>query len=282
MVFILTHPKAAIPLKIMSPEFIVLSLLPFADFKTKESFKRWTKTMTSFCIGPGLGRDLAFVEQFGFVLDCLKGKVIIGDADFFWFLRQDFSLYKEKLKNLKKIILTPNNGEFKRLYKTAIGKDIDVDVLYSKVKELVNEEEEICQIKIFESFPEIKTFYKSFENDNIYFLLKGSYDIILGKKKCYVVKNKAALKRCGGQGDILSGLSCLFSFWAVQKEIEVEIALVFSSYLLRQCSFKAFKRKKLGMMTTDIIEELTEGINEFIEDESPFNDDSIEDFRRIN
>lgn len=282
MVFIITYPEASVALKNMCPEFIVLPLLPLEKFDEQEKFKRWIKVFTSVCIGPGLGRDLKLIKSFEFILESLKNKIVVGDADFFWFFGQNVNLYKESLKQFEKIILTPNMGELKRMYKAALKKDIDMDKLYFKVCQLIETKEEIEEVDLLGKIPELREFYSFFENKNLFFIIKGKFDLIIGSNTCYVVRNKASLKRSGGQGDVLCGLSSLFVFWASKKEINTETSLAFSSYFVRKCSFSAFKKKKLGQMTLDIINELTDHINEFIVDEEIFKDDSLDEFHRIN
>lgn len=43
--------------------------------------------------------------------------------------------------------------------------------------------------------------------------IKGEEDIILSKKRSFVVRTKGGLKRCGGIGDILTGALSVCTFW---------------------------------------------------------------------
>lgn len=75
---------------------------------------------------------------------------------------------------------------------------------------------------------------------NVNILCKGYADIITNGQKVYLVKNEGSLKRCGGIGDILAGLSCLYSVWSKNNE-DLLIGCVLASYLCRQASKKAFE-----------------------------------------
>lgn len=49
---------------------------------------------------------------------------------------------------------------------------------------------------------------------NITIVQKGPQDILSNGHRTLVVDNQAGLKRCGGQGDILSGMLGTFLAWA--------------------------------------------------------------------
>ena len=44
-------------------------------------------------------------------------------------------------------------------------------------------------------------------------MYKGYFDNITNGEYAYIVKNIDRLKRCGGIGDVLAGLSCVYSVW---------------------------------------------------------------------
>lgn len=49
-------------------------------------------------------------------------------------------------------------------------------------------------------------------------MYKGYSDIITNGEIAYIVNNRGSLKRCGGIGDILAGLACLYSVWGNKIE----------------------------------------------------------------
>lgn len=81
-----------------------------------------------------------------------------------------------------------------------------------------------------------------------------------------MVKNPSSLKRCGGQGDILVGISSLFSFWAHQKHLPISVALAWACFILRKSSLKAFEKHKLSLLAPQIIDELSNQVNFYYEE----------------
>lgn len=256
----------------MSPDLIVIPLLPLEKYENKEKLVNWLNVMHSIGIGPGLGRDLILLKNFEVILKCFKNKLVVGDADFFWFLMQDFKGFNKHLKNCKRIVLTPNKIEFGRLFKFHFKKEFN----FEKLDKLLEKEEEdpndIIEIDLFNKIPEFRYFFEIFDNKNLYFLLKYKYDIIFGPEKSYLVKNQSSKKRCGGQGDILSGLSNLFLLWSDQKNVKTEISLVFASFVTRKSSFRAFRKKKLGLVASDIIPEVTEVMNSYLDNDNSYSE----------
>jgi ATP-dependent NAD(P)H-hydrate dehydratase len=281
MVFIFCYKEASIALKCMSPDLIVIPLLPFEQYEEQEKLSDWINTMHAVCIGSGLGRDLKLLKNFEFLLKCLKNKLVVGDADFLWFLMQDFENYNKLLKSCKNLVLTPNAIEFSRLYKFLFKKEFEFSKLDALLTEYESDINEIVEIELYKRFPEFKFFFEIFDNKNLYFILKYKNDIIFGPERSFIVKNKSSLKRCGGQGDILAGLANLFLLWSLEKNLEIEIGLYLASYLTRKSSYRAFNKKKLGLVASDIIPEITELINSYIY-ENKNNSWSESDFGVIN
>ena len=221
--------------------------------------------MHAITIGSGLGRDLSLLKDFGFILENLADKITVGDADFFWFLSQDVGTYKNLIKKFKRIVLTPNILEFSRLFKTITNKNLDTAKIDEFLKSLTGKEE-IVEADIFKNLEEIKQFYDFFENKNLCLIIKYRYDIIITDSKCFVVKTAGSLKRVGGQGDILCGLTGYFCEMADSKSQDISSALIFASFVTRRASFEAFKKQKLGLITTDILEYIPQVVNHFLDD----------------
>lgn len=74
-------------------------------------------------------------------------------------------------------------------------------------------ETDFMEIEVNHEFvKDVATLASALNNINI--LLKGKIDIITNGKKAFLVRTPGSLKRCGGIGDILSGLTGLYAFWA--------------------------------------------------------------------
>jgi ATP-dependent NAD(P)H-hydrate dehydratase len=86
------------------------------------------------------------------------------------------------------------------------------------------------------------------------------------------VKEPSALKRCGGQGDVLCGsLGTLSSFASRYKgeENEIQNSMLLASIggclLTRRASFLAFSSKKRALVTPDILEYIGEAFEQTLE-----------------
>ena len=90
-------------------------------------------------------------------------------------------------------------------------------------------------------------------------LLKGNEDSISNGQVSVVCSEEGSPRRCGGQGDVLSGLAGLFLYWAMKQNLEqsaVAAAWV-ASKTVKKASKIAFAKKSYGMSAQDIIEELS-------------------------
>lgn len=139
------------------------------------------------------------------------------------------------------VVLTPNVNEYKRLvqrvFNTEMNDQGDPEQLLSLVKWI----------------------------GGITILMKGKSDLISDGNTVCSVSTFGSPRRCGGQGDILSGSVAVFLSW-VRKRIASEgdlglrlkdpsmLACVAGSALLRKAASVAFENKKRATLTSDIIE----------------------------
>ncbi|VAI02622.1 unnamed protein product [Triticum turgidum subsp. durum] len=102
---------------------------------------------------------------------------------------------------------------------------------------------------------------------------KGKADVISDGKKVTQVSTFGSPRRCGGQGDILSGSVAVFSSWARHfllsneqpKETSVNpmvLGCIAGSLLLRKAAALAFEKNKRSTVTTDIIEFLGQSLED--------------------
>lgn len=107
--------------------------------------------------------------------------------------------------------------------------------------------------------PELSRF-----NDVSHFacIAKGASDVItVGCIRC-VVTNEGSLKRVGGQGDILAGLTALFVSWAhssnviESREVRIASAAVAASAVTRFAANLAFQKRGRSLITSDILNEI--------------------------
>ena len=101
-------------------------------------------------------------------------------------------------------------------------------------------------------------------------LEKGVKDVISNGDFTLICEESGSPRRCGGQGDILSGLVAGWMAWfkgweqriwsSTSPQEEISNVTVYASfaasYLTRNCSGMAFSLNARGMMTTDVLQQI--------------------------
>ncbi|KAJ3055503.1 hypothetical protein HK097_010278 [Rhizophlyctis rosea] len=198
-------------------------------------------------IGPGLSRDTVMVETTKKIMNEAKEKKMsmVIDADGLYVVQQNPDI----IKGYPSVVLTPNANEFKRLCE-AMGVDVEKTERAEQVKKL------------------------SEALGNVTIVSKGAQDIISNGKDVVVCDNPGSPRRCGGQGDLLSGSIATFLGWGKNYEKNVwehskdsDLDRNFATQLpltaawaacrlVRDCSRRAFSKHGRSMTTTDMIAEL--------------------------
>lgn len=192
---IICEPSAAHVIKTYSPDLMVHSYLssPTADFdlyrSNKLEFEQLLDRLHVLVIGPGLGRDQEIQDwaEWAIKTSIEKNIYMVLDADALWLLQSKPNI----LGGYQQIILTPNKIEFQRLVKASLKinpnlNDHNTDLLLELSKTLGG-----CTI-----------------------LLKSRHDIVAQFNSVpLTITEKGSPKRCGGQGDILSGLVGTWLAW---------------------------------------------------------------------
>lgn len=241
---------AAPVIKTYSPDLIVHPELDVPDPVT--AIKKWLPRMHGVVIGPGLGRDdktLGIVKELIGVIRASSIPAVI-DADGLFLLTQ----WPEAIYGYQSAILTPNIVEFKHLYRKMCGKDPDPSAAMAAVQEL------------------------SRALGNVTVCLKGKEDIISDGRNVIVCATKGSPRRCGGQGDILSGTMGVFNFWAHQISQAGHIKdYILSSFgptscaayaaclLTKRSSQLAFAERKRSMSTSDVLSKVPIAFSEQFE-----------------
>lgn len=232
-----TSPAATV-IKSYSPELIVHPLLDRPNAISE--ITPWLDRLHSIVIGPGLGRDKDTFKVVFDLIQVIRDKCIplVIDADGLFLITQHPELIKDFTSP---VILTPNKIEFERLCNEINGVS-GLSKLGAKVS----------------------------------VLKKGQIDEVFCADS--EVKWKLSLggsgRRCGGQGDLLSGAIATFLHWTlanvdkIQKENSDKELLAASTScfaacsLVRLCNEKAFKTKGRSMLATDMIEYIHESFEE--------------------
>lgn len=220
LVHIFCCRDAAIPIKSYSPELMVHPVLD-DDVDPIKQIEPWLDRLHVLVIGPGLGRsEIVFSTVRKLIRLCRNlNKPLVLDADALFLVSQDLSV----ISNYPNAILTPNVVEFSRIF---------------------GESEKLNEI-----------------GSTVTILKKGFADMIYsGEDKMSNIMNIEGGdgRRCGGQGDILSGCLAVFYAWAVKSaDLEpAKIACVGASHFLKKLNSTTFKAKGRSMTATDMIEHI--------------------------
>ena len=218
---------AASVIKSYSPELIVHPVLD--DSNAVAEIKQWLPRLHALVIGPGLGRDQAIFDTVKEVIEVAKqsNMILVIDADGLFLVTQTPAI----ITSYSKAILTPNKMEFSRLCEALQFKPTD---------SLTND---VCELAT---------------RLGVTIVAKGAVDIITNGKDTVTCDTGGSYRRCGGQGDLLSGSLGTFAYWghSVQPQPPIApsvIAGYAACFLTRECNSEAFATHKRSMTTTDMI-----------------------------
>ncbi|CAI0466299.1 unnamed protein product [Linum tenue] len=241
---------AAPVIKSYSPELIVHPVLEESYSVREEERKqvsakvvaevdKWMERFDCLVVGPGLGRD-------PFLLDCVSEIMkqarhsnvpIVVDGDGLFLVANSLHL----VHGYPLAVLTPNVNEYKRLVQTVLKCEVDDADAHGQLSSLAK------------------------QIGGVTILRKGRSDLISDGDIVNSVSICGSPRRCGGQGDILSGSFLLVlvlqyfylghakPFVAADRNPTV-LGCIAGSALLRKAASLAFETRKRSTLTTDIIE----------------------------
>ncbi|CAN6811758.1 unnamed protein product [Brassica oleracea var. botrytis] len=249
---------AAPVIKSYSPELIVHPVLEesynISQFTEEEKRKvqdkvigevdKWMEIFDCLVIGPGLGRD-------PFLLECVSKIMLLAkkfnvpfvvDGDGLFLVTNSIDL----VKSYPLAVLTPNVIEYKRLVQKVLNCEVDEGKAEDQLRSLAK------------------------QIGGVTILRKGKTDLISNGEIVKSVSIYGSPRRCGGQGDILSGSVAVFLSWAQQlksgpespSESPAILGCIAASGLLRKAASLAFTKHKRSTLTSDIIECLGESLED--------------------
>ncbi|WFD18097.1 ATP-dependent NAD(P)H-hydrate dehydratase [Malassezia caprae] len=242
MSFTVCAPEAAPAIKSYSPDMIVQPLLD--QKKSQEDVRAELRTLFqrlhSVVIGPGLGRDDHMQSFARVAIEVARESdlYMVIDADGLWLVQNT----PEVIQGYRRAVLTPNVVEFQRLCR-AMGIESSTDAGQ--------------QLSSALGGPTI--------------LEKGRVDRIATAQDVVECDIEGGLKRCGGQGDFLSGTLGTFLAWAQRYEERVkageslaeipanrlpQVAALGASMVTRTASKLAFARFRRSMLANDMMSEV--------------------------
>uniref|UniRef100_A0A5S6R2X0 ATP-dependent (S)-NAD(P)H-hydrate dehydratase n=1 Tax=Trichuris muris TaxID=70415 RepID=A0A5S6R2X0_TRIMR len=242
LAFVVCDPSAAPVIKSYSPELIVYPSLEDGPFQTvlDSLFGR----IHAAVLGPGLGRNPRVAKLVAAFFEKARERELpmVIDADGLHFFAENPELFR----GYTRLILTPNAVEFKRLYEATIGKAPEEGDIEAAVMQLAQ------------------------ELKNVTIVRKGFRDTISNGLSVVQCDLPNSPRRCGGQGDLLTGAMATFLHWTYDrfsdKEVENSYAApVLSAFaaccLTRECNRLAFQKLSRSTTTSDMICEIQTAFN---------------------
>jgi ATP-dependent NAD(P)H-hydrate dehydratase len=276
---------AATVIKSYSPELIVHPILEESysvrdDERASVSSKiltevaKWMERFDCIVVGPGLGRD-------SFLLDCVSNIMkharqanipTVVDGDGLFLITNNLGL----VEGNPLVILTPNVYEYKRLVQKVLNCDVNEETASEQLTALCQKyEHNICImfLNARRNVINVSWLFCAFRIGGVTIMQKGKADVISDGKTVTQVSTFGSPRRCGGQGDILSGSVAVFTSWArhfiLSNELPTEkrvnpttLGCIAGSLLLRKAASLAFEKNKRSTVTTDIIEFLGKSLED--------------------
>lgn len=229
LVHVFCTNAAATVIKSYSPELIVHPLIDRP--KAISEISPWLDRLHAVVIGPGLGREANTLEVVTELIKTIQTKNIplVIDADGLFLITEKPDLLKEFTSP---VILTPNKIEFERLCNKVNG--------VSGLSQLG---------------PKVTVFKKGQEDEVFSPNAEAQWKSNTG----------GSGRRCGGQGDLLSGSIATFLHWTLANLTKIDtdsdkalmaasLSCFAASKLIRLSNEKGFKLKGRSMLAHDMID----------------------------
>ncbi|KAJ4473451.1 Ribokinase-like protein [Lentinula edodes] len=272
---VICSPTAAGAIKSFSPDLIVHPILreDSSPGDVKPELNSLLSRLHVLIIGPGLGRE-PYMQNFAKLALTLardRGMFLVLDADALLLVGKELDL----IKGYRRAVLTPNVVEFTRLSEN-VG--VDPSTPPDKRAEVISRE--LGGVAILQKGAKdiiaIDTTGESADTEKS--LLKDEPKE--KTKEVVEVDVEGGLKRCGGQGDILSG--AVGTFLAFGKCYEDGafgdgkiaasrmplLAAVAGSMVTRHTSRLAFQKQGRGLVTQDMLGEIGTSFSEVFGEDS--------------
>ncbi|KAM0787355.1 hypothetical protein ACM66B_003441 [Microbotryomycetes sp. NB124-2] len=246
---VICEPAAGNIIKTYSPDLIVhTDLGPDSTEKSlTDLYNSLLPRLHVLVIGPGLGRSkhMQLAARVAIKLAREKDIYVVIDADGLWLAQNEPGV----VKGYAKAVLTPNVVEFGRLCDAVnIKQDSDPDTLAARLADALG---------------------------GVTILQKGSVDRITNGTSSETLVNEVqgSVRRCGGQGDVLSGSVGTFLAWAMswqdgqgqtreqsqggERSIPLTMLAAYAgSTLTRTASRITYARMKRAMQTSDMLDDV--------------------------
>ena len=190
------------------PESGFISLLFRPPHKVKPELQSILSRLHVLIVGPGLGRE-AYMQSYAKIAVSMakeRKMYIVLDADGLYMIGEDISL----IKGYRRAVLTPNVVEFKRL-----SEKIGIDPTIPNDQRAALVSKSLGGVTVLQKGAKdiISSDTTGEEADLKESRMEGA-DVEAEKvQETVEVDVEGGLKRCGGQGDVLSGCVGTFMAW---------------------------------------------------------------------
>ena len=277
LVTVITAHDAATVIKTYSPELMVRPLLvpeyalgvrglsPFSALTRADAVDRITADVAALfdksnavCIGPGLGTDALVQET---VAQCVRKLIgaerpipFVCDGDGIAIFASDVKL----LSAFKQCVFTPNAAEFRRLY-AAFIPDSDPPPFNVELSDRITKDRSDGDVIPVDDTSVADTAKLASAMGGCIIVRKGGVDIISDGKTAMFCKTRGSPRRCGGQGDVLSGsVTTALAWWKVSEKgddmgADMLSAVWLGCHLSRLCQRVAFDLHGRSMSAENVV-----------------------------
>lgn len=179
------------------------------------------------------------------VLEKLRqlGTPVVLDADALWLVTQRPAL----VAGWRGAVLTPNVAEYRRLAAAVVGaEDASPQVPVFVVDTLL--------------LSNTQALHAALEGPVL--VRKGASDEVYAGGAPLVCSAVGSPRRCGGQGDVLSGCLGTMCAWASMADAELAGAAYLACCTARRAAARAFAEHRRSMVTQDVLGELGMAVQE--------------------
>ncbi|KAJ2005650.1 hypothetical protein GGI02_003002 [Coemansia sp. RSA 2322] len=251
LAYVVCEKDAAAVIKSYSPDIIVNPYLRSTSNKETdglaaaspdEKIAPLLDKLHAVSVGSGMGNDLEIRNTVHRIIKATRERELplVLDADSLAIL----AVSPETIHGYRNAVLTPNAPEFSRLCKAL---DVDIENVSSEKAAMLLAE----------------------RLGGVTVVRKGKVDVITNGDRLFVCEETGGLRRCGGQGDILSGAIATFLAWGQQYkrgawkhtgEIKNEDVVMLASYaacmITRHASFLAYDDCGRSTQSTNVLEQV--------------------------
>lgn len=244
LAYVICASTASQAIKCHSLDLVVMPMLDCPEEATfKNELSCLLERLHAIVIGPGLGREELLQKRAKHILLEAKTRSIplVIDADGLILVNEDISI----IKGYEKALLTPNRIELQRM----------LNVLYSP---------KTFDLRDINSTELAKLVKQCSKDLNVSILAKGMTDFSSDPDGFQLATNEksGSDRRCGGQGDILSGVAGTYSYWIEQankaagsEKISHQMAWAghLAAATTRRCNEIAKEKYQDGFLASDMV-----------------------------